>query len=252
MNFQVFFQKQIRYDQTFIDWTPEPINVPEELKLKILAHWKMNKKNHFNGVIARLDKWCLKKDKLYLYLRPTRYQHLLFSNDNVDFTISNYGEKYLSHALGISVILNSKDDYLVYILRSRDVGEYPELFDIPGGHIDIDSTKNAQPNVFQAVKREIQEEVSIDTDDLMIKIIGLIQVKQTLKPELIFHAKSKLSGKEIQKAVASNLCKEYSELFVSSNKVLEEHLNYKKHRWTPSALGAFQILDDIYKNRNTI
>lgn len=224
-------------NQVKISWNSSVHTPPNGLKKDIELFWDRIKNRHlYNGILARLSGFDISNHTLRLDLQPTEYKTLLYSNEHTGKLIAHYPD-YLSRALGISAIIETTDDRIVYIKRSRQVGEYPGVFDVPGGHIDVPDTQ--APDIFTSMRQEIVEELGITApDDLCL--IGLVETRDTLKPELVFRTRTPLNTLDIQnQAQRAKDRFEYTHLYSCHKTELDDLLAQKT--FSPSAHSSIVL-----------
>lgn len=228
--------------QVIVSWDPTLKQIPLDLKKEIEKEWE-KQTGFFNGQLARLDAWRFSDEKLDLFLRPTDYKTLLYSNRHTNDIVTNWGEECLSRALGISVVVTTQDQMLLLIKRSASVGEYPNYYDVFGGHIDCSQTENI-PDVFVAMMKEIDEELALSRDLFSLIGIGLIIATVHKKPELLFWANVQLSSKDILKLANAAVDRyEYHNILKIKNdkSKIKEFLHQHKQMISPSAYGCLCI-----------
>jgi hypothetical protein len=226
------------------EWNPQPFICAPALQEAIDLEWAALDPNpHFNGRIARLDSWNLHGGFFHLALRPTDYKTLLFSNNHGEEIISRWGEAALARALGISAVVCSADRKIILMQRSDNVGEYPGCFDIFGGHIDV-NRNHLHPDPFRSITTELEEELGLAEAEYDLTGIGLVEVRKTRKPELLFAARCALTSEEIVRRAASARDRfEYTRLLQSAEdrRSLRQFLSRNGLRTSPSAVGALEI-----------
>jgi len=231
-------------DDLRVTWKSIAESRAPELQQAVDAAWKGLKPNpHFNGRIARLEGWAAEDGALELRLRPTDYKSLLYSNGHVAEIVERWGERALSHALGISALVISADDQLILMQRSEQVGEYPGCFDVFGGHIDA-PTRGSHPDPFASMAKELVEELALAVEDYTLRCIGLLRARETHKPELIFRAHSRLhSDALLQSAAAARDRYEYTRLLTlpATAAEISAFLRQRGERVSPSAFGALEM-----------
>ncbi len=227
-----------------VNWVPHYHDLPPDMLIEIEKFWKnVKNKKMYNGKLARLDSWMVKKNILNLNLSITDYRTLLYSNHHIQHIIEKWGGKYISRALGISAVVLTSDHFIMFMRRSNLVGEYPESIDVFGGHINI-SNDSEFPGIREAMLKELEEELGIRKDKVDLECIGLITNNQNHKPELIFTANVALSVNEVinksNKAIDSF---EFNKIIVLPNlgKVLTSFLKKNELLFTPSALGSIEM-----------
>ncbi|KAA3663105.1 MAG: hypothetical protein DWQ10_00855 [Calditrichaeota bacterium] len=208
----------------------------------------------FNGVLASLSSWSIQRDVLELNLGQTCYRDLLFSNSMAAHWIAGQ-QDYFARALGISAIIETCENTIVLMQRSHLVGEYPEMLDVLGGHIDVEPGYDAlSPKaLFHAIISEVCDEIGIDAHEVSINhCIGLLENTAWRKPELVFHGRTILNEAEIkERATEANENFEYSSLiFIASDlKSLDLYLMENGHNFTPSAEGCLDLFLALLKTQ---
>ncbi len=216
--------------------------LPPQMLEEIDQHWSITS-GHFNGSLARLEKWFYENGQLRLVMRPTEYKVLLYSNRHVDKIKKQWGEQYLSKALGISANVLTKDNKLLMMRRSAHVGEYADCYDVFGGHIDCPKAGEV-PDCFLAMEKELYEELAIEASRIKLKGIGLIEATAHAKPELLFDAEIDISSDDIiEKAAYAIDRKEYDVIFSINNEKsdLANFLRQHRDRISPSAFGCLSV-----------
>ncbi|MDZ7721898.1 MAG: hypothetical protein U5R06_03480 [candidate division KSB1 bacterium] len=192
---RILFKGEWSPQQVDSAWNPSAPPLPTQLQQSIDQFWRQRQARHtFNGDLARLAGYEFRETGLKLYLQASDYKTLLYSNQHAS-RLAEKNPEHLSRALGISAIVETNNNSIVYIKRSDKVGEYPLVHDIPGGHIDV--PESGTPDAFASIKQEIIEELGIPVRN-PIELIGMIETFETLKPELIFKFFSQLSEKDIK------------------------------------------------------
>jgi 8-oxo-dGTP pyrophosphatase MutT (NUDIX family) len=241
-------------DQVLVSWDPQPLSLPRRMQQERSDfEQSIDKKRFFNGRIARLARWEQKDSRLVLHLCPTDYFTLLFSNGNVSYIVTTYGEQYLSNALGISAVVISRDRKFIFMQRSKAVGEFPARTDVFGGHIDV-SDNGSRPCVFTAMEQELLEELSLPKESSDLLLLGLIKSTPNLKPELVFQARCSCDAEEIiESAAFAKGAAEYDEIITmpARKSLLRWHLQENKSNFTPSAYGSLCLFLQCW-NRTSV
>jgi len=239
--FRTLFSLKEPAQQVDIDWCEKPIKLPDVMQQNVDQYWRTLDKAHiFNGTLVRLDHWQCLQDHPKLFLRPSDYKTLLYSNRYTRAICDTWGPVHLSRILGISAVLISEDEKLIYMKRSPFVGEYPGHLDVFGGHIDVQKEKEP-PDVYRAMAQELEEEVNLQPEEYSLTLLGLIEVNDNLKPELIFQARARLSCKEIcERTLNSKDRKEFSQVLCIDNfySAIEKVLLRDRKLFSPSAFGC--------------
>lgn len=232
-------------DQVRVEWHAKFRPYPENMAAEIRTFWEVQRRPFlFNGQLARLDAWAKNDNLFVLSLSRSDYRTLLYSNAHIRNIENEWGADYFSRALGISAVLVTADAKIVIIRRSNDVGEFPGLFDVFGGHIDVTPDGDA-PCVFSAMEQELDEEAGLGSSDFMLELIGLIEAVPNRKPELVFLAKSELFFRDVvNKATRAKDRFEYSEIIALDRLQLADFLQKEKKSLSPSAFGCLVLTSD--------
>ncbi len=249
--FKILFSRQFNQDQVAVDWDPGERVLPPELANQIDLFWQQEivetgkSKFIFNGELCRLNDWYVQNNELQLDLGLSHYKELLYSNQFTQESQEQFGNDSLSRALGVSVVLISRDEQIILIKRSGVVGENPGDLDVLGGHMH--PTENALsgiPDPFLAIKAEIKEEVHLDLKDAApLDCFGLIETVDTKKPELLFKIQTGLGAKEIIKLASVKQSEEVAEFITVPNQKesLKQFLEANSNEFSPSALGVLSV-----------
>lgn len=142
----------------------------------------------FAGRLCRLVEYTVHENALHLTLGPTDYRELLGTNLSHPELLHTLGPAYLSNALAVHAVVSGTDEKIIIFKRSPLVAEYPNYYDVCGGHVepDFDWVEN-KPDPFGAITREIREEMGISSEEIQnIVCLGLVRNTKTLKLDLIF------------------------------------------------------------------
>ena len=223
-----------------LSWHAEPVALPPALAHEI-ASFEIGR--HSNGKLARLHEWRIKEGVLHLTLQPSDYRTLLYSNRHVGRIVDIWGVRYLSRALGISAVVRARDQRILLIKRSADVGEYPLCHDVIGGHIDVPEN-GAPPDPIAAMNRELDEELALKTDQVSLSLLGLIENMENRKPELVFTADVNHTLEEVILGAENAVDRgEYLWPIVVAD--LQNYLRESYDRLSPSALGSLVLFNRL-------
>jgi len=233
--------------QVSVQWQNRPLRLPVEMEREIDDLWQELRTDHcYNGKLARLDFWQAQDGALQLRLSSSDYRTLLYSNRNVQRIAQVWGESFYSRALGISAVVVSQDRQILLMQRSETVGEYPNCFDVFGGHIDAPADESA-PWVFAAMEQELEEELALSHAEYSLQCLGLGESIPNRKPELVFSAKCERSGEEIIRlASQAKDAREYVSIFAVADEemALAHFLRENKQQLSPSAYGSLCLYAD--------
>ncbi len=204
----------------------------------------------YNGVISSLIKVQAASKRLELSLGETNYKHFLFANQLI---LQKSGNEYLQFApsvLGVSAAVVTKDERLPVIWRSQTVGEYPQMWDVMGGHIEPrkHADSKGQPDPVAAIDDEVCEEIGVTSEDILsTTCIGLIENLETAKPELLFEVRLGLTQNEVAECMKNAAeSHEYTDdlWLAASAKELSKFLASSRMQCTPSAEGCLTVFRD--------
>jgi len=174
--------------QIHIVWNEQQYSFPTDFVKKVDDYWAHIKEPHiFNGELVRLNEIELDTSSLLLGLSLTNYATLLYSNAHIDLILKTWGRKYLANALGISAVVVTADKKIVLMKRSKNVGEFPDCWDVFGGHIDKPG-KGCKPDVYSAMKKELFQELALDESEYFLEFLAVVKAFINQKPEMIFCA----------------------------------------------------------------
>jgi hypothetical protein len=152
----------------------------------------------YDGALCRLVDWHRTNGQLSLRFGPTSYQAFVGSHLRRDFG-ARFGESFMANATGVCVALVTADDELVLQRRSERVFENPGFFHVCGGQLEpigLNGSRSADP--FTCVRRELLEEFDIPRSELVsLDCLGLARDLRTLKPEVLFAARTSRTTAEV-------------------------------------------------------
>ena len=198
--------------------------------------------------MARLAKWQKHDSTLRLWLQPTDYATLLYSNASTERIVREWGEEALSRALGISAVVISADDRMILMQRSLHVGEFPNRYDVFGGHIDVPEPPQ-EPSIFKAMEQELTEELALSPREYELILYGLLEALPHRKPELVFAARCRLTAAEIMEQAREARDRfEYQKIFDIPMATVRTLLTTEKDRFSPSAFGSIWMYLSVSGN----
>jgi hypothetical protein len=229
-------------------WRELTLSFPADLVDEIEKYWKQIKAPHiFNGDLVRLNQVRTKNNQLVLDLSLSNYATLMYSNEHVETIVNKWGNQYLSNALGISAVVVSSDNKIVLMKRSANVGEFPNFWDVFGGHIDKPENGCA-PDVYSAMQKELTEELALSECDYELKALAVIRAHANKKPELIFSAFSNIGFIEIVKQADEAKDKfEWDNISDVPITELDDFLQRERTNLSPSAFASLEVLSELKK-----
>ena len=186
-------------DQVHIDRVPSAWRSTPEVEQAIDRAWSEATARPgvflFDGPMCRLEAWEAQPHRLRLALSETSYKIFLGTNlTHPDFA-DRFGPQILANPVGVSPALLTADNYLMMGRRNASVAYYPNRIHPFAGALDPGDS-----DVFVAVRRELNEELSFEDDDITeILCTGIAEDLSIRQPELIFLARSTRTHQEIER-----------------------------------------------------
>jgi 8-oxo-dGTP pyrophosphatase MutT (NUDIX family) len=225
-------------------WFDQRLHMTEELTRLISVAWTdatieatSRGRSLYAGPMTRLLDWTAGGDTLTLDLGPTDFREFVGTNVSHPERALQSGRDALANPVGISVAVLTTDGQLVIQQRSQQVFEYPGFFHVCGGNVEpIDVAGPEPPGVLAAVRRELDEELGIGAQQTARLIcLGLIENRETFKPDLLFEAEVTLAAA----AYHDSSNEEYSTLvFVEGEAALTSFLIETRERLTPPGVAC--------------
>ncbi len=228
------------------------MSLPDHLARRVAQHWQGARTRNprlFDGPLVSLTGFAAGTNFLHLDCAVCGYRDLLFANalrENKEHELADQ----MPRALGISALLQTADEQLVLMHRSHDVGEYPGMIDVPGGHIDpYDLNEQGRADPFHAMRAELLEELGLDAPRLgELLCYGLVENRLCRKPELVFHAHTALTFAQVQTAAQSARDRfEFTRLasVPASPAAITEFLQQRGMECTPSCEGCLRLFLEV-------
>ncbi len=153
----------------------------------------------FDGPMCRMEAWALVDDQVELTLSDTSYKPFLGTNLKNPQLALQYGRAALANPVGVSPALLSSDGYLMLGRRNHTVAYYPGWLHPFAGALDPCDVQQCDACVFNGVRRELAEELSLrGTDIELMRCTGIVEDVALLQPELIFRVSCNLKRAEIE------------------------------------------------------
>jgi hypothetical protein len=113
-----------------------------------------------------------------------------------------FGAGVMANPLGVSPILLTADNWLLLGRRNDSVAYYPGRIHPFAGCLepaDAAGAGAAAPNVFAAVRRELDEELALASSGIEeIRCVSLVQDQKLLQSELMFHVRLSLPRAQVE------------------------------------------------------
>ncbi|MCD6477692.1 MAG: NUDIX domain-containing protein [Candidatus Aenigmarchaeota archaeon] len=186
-------------------------NFKEEVVEKKRKEAEEKGKAFFDGPMTRLEDYTVDDTdhKLYLYLERTSYFTFAATNKSIDKEMVREmmklrGDSYLNlndglaNPIGVNVgVVSESDNVIIITRRSEKLSQYPGLYGIPAGFMNPDKDKTP----FDTARREVEEEMGIDVNDL--KMIGIGRAGDDRHVEALMSAITDYTTEEIEAAPKS-------------------------------------------------
>ncbi len=138
---------------------------------------------------------------LHLVMGDTGYKE--YVTTRVPEFFEGRSREELGNALAVCSVLETSDGYILLDKR-RGVDVYVGRYHVIGGFFerDRDSTPDAQPDPFAAIRREIREETGVTREDIREQFcLGLVYDKATPHAELCFLTRLGITLEEVRTRV---------------------------------------------------
>jgi len=151
----------------------------------------------FDGPMCRLESFRAEGSHLTLQLSPTSYKPFLGTNLSHPELADRFGPVILGNPVGVSSLLQTSDDVLLLGRRNDSVAYYPGRI-----HPFAGSLEPQDADVFAAVRRELEEELSLADGDLShMTCAGIAEDARIRQPELIFRVRTSRSRAQIESSL---------------------------------------------------
>lgn len=181
------------------EWTASTRPIIAEVEEAIEAAWAQMLARPgvslFDGPMCRLESWEQRGQNLHLTLSPISYKPFVGTNLCNPHLADRFGENVLANPVGVSCALETADSFLLMGRRTATVAYYPDRVHPFAGALEPRDAGNP----FQAVRRELAEELSLGAADLAeIRCCGIVEDVTLRQPELIFRVRSTRARAELE------------------------------------------------------
>lgn len=191
----------------------EPLELPEDLKNKILENFEKMKKsgaNLWNGDLLCVFNIDIRDKNVTLTCKKSSYAHYLYG-ENIGCP-----KEYECRNLSAGCFLETSDGYYVFG-ELDDTTSFPNMLQTTGGGIDKADICDGQINVEQTILREALEELNINLNDSNI-------ISNNQLSYLFISGENEQPGVQVfSKAKIKMTSKEMNEYFESYSKYLHEN-----------------------------
>jgi ADP-ribose pyrophosphatase YjhB (NUDIX family) len=181
--------------------------------------------NLFDGPVCRLESFRADDARLELDVSATSYRVVVGTNFLNPQLADDVGLDVMANPVGVSAGLISADGFLLMGRRNHRVAYYPHMLHPFAGSLEV----RPDINLFDDVRRELREELSLSADELSsIELIGIVEDTALRHPESLFRVRSNRTRRQI----ADRLDR-------------AEHSQIEAIELTPSALGGLRSRQDV-------
>jgi len=153
----------------------EQIVLPRDMQEKIDAYWEellLSRKQYKRGEVFTVTKKEVFGDRIEILVEKTDYAHYLYSQN-----IGNLGE-YAVHIIHTAVLVDTKDNKTIFGKMGEQTSR-SGVCQLCGGGIDNDDLQGDIFDFEHNIKKELKEELGIDTEDTQrIKSFELAYFKE--------------------------------------------------------------------------
>lgn len=187
-------------------WSDRPRDTTPAIEEHIARTWEtqsalaeIDGRRLHNGDLVRMIRAEIRGDALHLELGPTCYRDFVGTNLYAAQVTRRLDTGFLADALGISATIVTRDGFLAYGRRNNSVAFHGGFLHTFGGLVEkSDLHANHVCDLVGAIRRELDEELHLSSDDLRDTVItGLVRDRTLLQPELLFDISTSLSRREL-------------------------------------------------------
>ena len=235
-----------------VKWQNQLLTYPPEMEKAAADYWhrlcaEVRPRAHlFDGPLCALRDFHCQGDRLILSLARTSYRYALFANDRRQEIVRRWGSAHVPTVLGVSAVVTASDGVLPLGRRSDQVGEFPGMLDVFGGHIDPEADlRDGVPDPCTAIRHELGEELDLRPEEVTsLRCIGLTRSRCNQKPELIFACRVPLDfGSLVDQARRARGAGEFVTFLQVADQgaTLGDFLKTHRAALTPSAYGSLWL-----------
>lgn len=166
----------------------------------------------FNGALGRLVRFHAADDILTLSVGRTSFREFVGTNLYNAHLATTFGADCFANPLGTSATIITRDGFLLFGRRSTRVAFHAGYLHTFGGTLEAaDRTPGGSYDVFQAIRRELREELQLGPEQIVDLIcIGLVRDHQILQPELLFTVHLNLTRNDLSERIGSDADDEHT------------------------------------------
>lgn len=187
-------------------WTKQPRPTTSTIEERIARTWDTQTaladaegRRLYNGELIRMICAEVRGGGLHLTLGPTCYRDFVGTNLYAARITHELGGDHLADALGISATMVTRDGFLAFGRRNREVAFHGGYLHTFGGLVErSDLRRDGVCDIEGAIRRELDEELHLGEADLRsIVITGLVRDSAILQPELLFDVETLLTREQL-------------------------------------------------------
>ncbi len=197
-----------------IKYEERETKLSEDIKEKIEYFWKKaveENPNLYNGPDYTIEKIEESENEIQMIAIKTNYAHYLY-----DERVGIKEKEYRCNVPWGGIILETKDNYLVLGEMDKKTS-VPHCLQIPGGGIDEKDICNGIVKISQTIKRELEEEIHLNLDDINYEI-KYIEIPDEERHTYGFIA---IGNLEITKEELQKNFEEYKKSLIKNNLEIE-------------------------------
>jgi 8-oxo-dGTP pyrophosphatase MutT (NUDIX family) len=199
----------------------------------------------FNGDMGGLIRWRDDGDAIVLDVRHTDYRRFIGTNFCNGPRAGAFGVETYANPVGTSAVLIAADGNVLFGRRGMHLACHGGYLHIFGGSLEpIDRREDGTVDVFEAVRRELREELHV-TDEEIAELVctGMVRDLSLFQPELCYDAVLKIGGDEVLSRFDPDAPgQEHSALEIGRDDPQQwVHFIRGAVRFAPAAVGAVML-----------
>lgn len=188
-----------REDEVEVHWMPEIVrSTTPFIEAEIARKWETlvaTRQYVYDGRLCRLIGYTADAGRVTLTAGPTSYReyHGTHAQRELD-------DSQRANPLSVCCVVHTADDKLIVGQRSDVIAESVGLWHVVGGHVEADRhLEDSRLWPFEAMRDELSEELGLAPDGIEeMRCMGLTRPEDTLKPELMFYAKTRSNASTLR------------------------------------------------------
>lgn len=187
-------------DDVDVVWVPSGRRIVPEVEALIEEAWARATARPgvhlFDGPMCRLEEWEVTSNgRLRLALSETTYKPFFGTNMTHPDLADRVGPEVMGNPVGVSPALETADGFLMLGRRNQSVAYYPGRVHPFAGALE----PGDNGDLFQAVRRELREELSLDGVTDGVRCTGIGEDRALRQTEFIFRARANVTRAEVER-----------------------------------------------------